>query len=70
MGGALIGATLGFFAVEGLASFATAIVGAAVGANLFVLVLVLDVTLGSTARTDEADVPSVSTPPRLASRSG
>jgi pimeloyl-ACP methyl ester carboxylesterase len=68
VGGALIGATLGFFAVEGLASFATAIVGAAVGANLFVLVL--DVTRGSTARTEEADVPSASTPQSLASRSG
>ena len=38
-GGALAGAWLGFNAVEGLAALLTAIVGAAVGANLSVLLL-------------------------------
>ena len=52
--GALVGAWLGFNATEGLAALLTTIVGAAVGANL-VLVL-LDITWDRQARERTADV--------------
>lgn len=67
VGGALIGAWLGFYATESLMSVFTAIVGAAVGANLFVLIL--DITQESSAPHGAAETPSTSTPPTLASQS-
>jgi pimeloyl-ACP methyl ester carboxylesterase len=64
MGGALVGASMGFNATEGLLALVTAIVGSAVGANL--LVILLDIAeAGRADRSSSAPVRAVRVPERV-----
>jgi hypothetical protein len=56
VGGAIVGGWLGFHAIEGLFALVTAIVGAAVGANL--IVLALDIAWDRQVR-DRFPAPSI-----------
>ena len=57
LGGALVGAWLGFNATEGLAALPTTIAGAAVGANLVLLALDLAWARQAGARLGATELP-------------
>jgi hypothetical protein len=63
MGGALVGASIGFNATAGLLALITAIVGSAVGANL--LVILLDIAEARRGDRLPRPTPTVRVPERL-----
>jgi pimeloyl-ACP methyl ester carboxylesterase len=63
VGGALVGAWLGFNATEGLLALITAIVGAAVGANL--ILILLDISAARSGRDVGPSVPVDPVPERV-----